>query len=169
MRSNKQASGIYSVDCREFPKFSTKKELLKDKRCFIIESYHDKDLISIYILRDTDEFIIKILDKDGKCIDPNGAGPIGNVLLAALQVNLYTRVEKSQLFFAVSGDEFILVDVFNGSDFISAGMIKDLYGKRIKTQKIISTEDYDPNKKYGATIKPVTMCYEQNNPVYLLQ
>jgi len=167
MPSSKMESGMSNVECLAFPPFSIKKELLKDKSCHIIEPYDDGKLISIFVLKDKEGSIIKILDKDGVHLGPDEAGPIGKDLMVILNIGLYLRLKQAQLFFSVKDNKMTLVDVFDGKTFISPGMLKDVYGKRLSIQQTRSIEKYDPGKEYGAIIKPVIVCYDDNKPIYV--
>ena len=166
MPPNKTESGISNVECFAFPTFSAKKELLKDKSCHIIEPYDDGKLLSIFILKDRDGNAVKVLDKDGVHLHPENM-PIGKDVMTALNVGIHLRLPQSQLFFSIKDDKMTLVDVFDGKNFVSPGMIQDVYGKRLKIQQTRSIERYNPNKIYGAIIKPVIMCYDDNKPVYI--
>lgn len=166
MQSNKMESGTSNIECRAFPPFSAKKELLKNKSCHIIEPYDDNEPISIFVLKDKAGSIVKILNKDGVHLKPTDV-PIGKDLITALNIGVYLRLSQSQLFFYVKDSKMTLVDVFDGKNFISPGMLKDVYGKRLSIQQTRSVESYDPNKNYGAIIKPSIVCYDDNNPIYI--
>lgn len=168
MPSNKPESGTYEqIKCWAFPDFHENKKLLDGKFCHVIEPYDDQKLISVALLRDDEGgFFIKVLNKDGAHIDPQEAGPIGDALMESIKVAMTIRLRQCQFFFAI-GDQPMLVDMFNGKDFVSPGMLKDIFGKRVKTQQIVESEDYDLNKSYNAIIKPNIVCYDQQRPVYV--
>jgi len=150
-----------------FPPFSTDNNLLKDKSCHIIEPYDDDKLISVFVLKNADGSIIKILDQEGVHLTPDDAGPIGQNLMVAININIHLRVRQSQLFFSIKNEDATLVDVFNGKNFISPGMLQDVYGKRLKIQNTRVIEKYDPDKKYDAIIKPTIVCYSDKHPIYI--
>lgn len=167
MQSSKPESGTYNkIECHNFPPFSKNRDALGDRLCFIVEPYDNKKLISISILRDDGGFFIKTLNKDGIHIDPREAGPIGDSLITLLNIVLTIKLNMCQFFFAID-KEPILVDVFNGKEFISPGMLRDVFSKRIKTQTIKSIETYDPQKTYNAIIKPAIVCYDEHGPIYV--
>jgi len=167
MPFNKMVSGTSNVECIPFPIFSTNRELLRDKSCYMIKPYDDGKLVSVFTLKEKDGNILKILSKDGTHLSPNEAEPIEKEIIIALNIGLTLGVKQSQLFFSVKNKEAMLVDVFDGKTFISPGMISDIYGKRMKTQEFSSIEVYDPGKTYNAIIKPKIVCYENNSPVYV--
>lgn len=169
MPSIKTESGTSNIECKAFPVFSSDKNLLKDKTCHIIKPYDDGELFSVFVVKKDDGFILKILDKNGKHVSPDSAGPIDQPLRIALNIGLYLKLRQYQLFFSIKNKKATLVDVFNGKSFISPGMLSDIYNKRIKIQHTASIEKYDPKKDYGgAIIKPAIVCCDNNsNPIYL--
>lgn len=166
MPSTKTESGMSNVECLAFPTFSDNKELLKDKSCHIIEPYDDGRLISVFVLKDKEGSIVKLLNKDGIHLDPKDV-PVGKDVMTALNIGIHLRLKQSQLFFSIKDDKAILVDVFDGTNFVSPGMLQDVYGKRLKIQQTKSIEKYDPDKNYGAIIKPTIVCYNNGKPTYV--
>lgn len=168
MLSSKTESGISNVECHAFPPFSINKELLRGKSCHVVEPYDDGQLVSVFVLKDKEGSIIKVLDQTGIHIDPMDVGELNKDLMTTLNIGIYLRIKQSQLFFSIKGEEVTLVDVFDGKNFISPGMLSDIYGKRLKIQNTKSIEKYDPNKKYNAIIKPIIICPDNNNnPIYI--
>lgn len=169
MPSTKMESGTSNIECKAFPVFSSNKNLLKDKTCHIIKPYDGGKLFSVFVLKDADGSILKILDRDGKHVGLDNVGPLDSPLRVALNIGFYLKLKQYQLFFSIENEEAALVDVFNGKSFISPGMLSDIYGKRMKIQHTISIEKFNPEKDYGgAIIKPAIVCCNQNNnPTYI--
>jgi hypothetical protein len=167
MPSSKETSGMFSVECKAFPAFSNNKAPLQNKSCHIVEPYDQHKLVSVLIAHIDGGFFVKFLNKDAIHIDPKDAGPLEDQLIAAINFQKLLRLPQMQLFFAINGDEVMLVDSFDGRSFASPGMLTDVYGKRFKVQKTRTIEKFDPNKSYDAIIKPVIVCYEGGQPVYL--
>ena len=159
---------MFEIECRPFPPFNPNKALLKDKLCNIIEPYDNYKLISIYVGVNSDEYIVKILDKDGIHVGIEETIDVltRQQLISMLNIVKTLKLNVCQMFFALK-DEPILVDVFDGNKFISPGMLTDIYKNTFKTQKILSTNRYNPDTIYNAIIKPIIVCYENNNPIYL--
>jgi hypothetical protein len=166
MPSSKETSGMFSVECKAFPAFSNNKTLLQNKSCHIIEPYDQNKLVSVLIAHIDGGFLVKFLNKDAIHIDPQEAGPLEDQLIAAINFQKLLRLPQMQLFFSM-GDEAMLVDSYDGRTFASPGMLADVYGKRFKVQKTRFIEKFDSNKSYSAIIKPVIVCYEGGQPVYL--
>jgi len=154
------------IVCLPFPTFSTDKRLLSNRSCHIIEPYDSGELISAFVKREGDGFVIKTLDKDGRHIGPDEAGPIDKDIAMAINVTILLKVNQFQLFFSIK-DKPILVDVFDGKTFISPGMLSDVYGKRMNIQNTISVEKFDPDKKYDAVIKPTIVQFNNQEPIYI--
>jgi len=165
MQSTKTESGTFN--CLSFPKFNNNHDLLNNKSCHIIEPYDNGKLMSASVVRNGNGSLIKTVDEHGKVIEPHTAAPMASNISAAINIALHLKIKEFQLFFSVIDSEAILVDVYDGKTFISPGMLDDVYGKQMKTQNIITTEKFDPNKRYNAILKPVIVCYENGNPVYV--
>lgn len=174
MQSSKAVSGMSNIECRAFPKFTNNKSLLHGKACHVIEPYDNNEVISIFILKIDDGFFVKILDKDGVHMELDALDKYEKIktsltdsLIIAMNIQKLVGIKQSQLFFAITKDGPVLVDMFDGTKFASPGMISDIYGKKLKIQLTRSIEKFDQDKDYNAIIKPSIACYDNNEPVYI--
>lgn len=158
--------GMYNVVCHPFPRLDHDYSPLLGRICHLIEPYDHLKMISVFVKRDNNGSIIKITDENANEVDPRDTNIANKSLMMALNIQKLTQVEESQLFFADDGKEPMLVDVYNGSDFISAGMLRDIYGKRMRTQNILKTEQFNPSNTKNVIVKPAVVRYVDSMPLY---
>ena len=115
--------------------------------CYVIEHYGRAGL-ALLIHRDGDNVQFVIGDWEGNTIpldDPKhplraaANACLNAVSIMAYQVLKHIRVDQAIFYFAISDDKFILVDVrLSLNKFVGPGMLQDVFGKLLETQKVIT-------------------------------
>jgi len=117
--------------------------------CYIIEHYGNSGL-ALLIQRTGTNVAMSIGDWDGNVIAPDDAkhpmhikvnACLNSVAIMAYQVLKHIVVDQAIFYFATINDRFVLVDVrLSLNKFIGPGMLQDVFGKVLETQKIICVE-----------------------------
>jgi len=117
--------------------------------CYIIEHYGNSGL-SLLIQRNGEHVQFIIGDWDGNtipvgdlehplCAAANAC--LNSVSIMAYQVMKHIKIAQALFYFAIHNDKFILVDVrISLNKFIGPGMLQDVFGKVLETQKTICIE-----------------------------
>jgi len=149
---------MYKVECLPYPKMLKPCSEIFNHLCYFIEPYNCDNILSVLIWKFDNEYIIKVLDKDANHLDPQKSPIrefINKYLMGFLELNHSLKINKSQMFFAESNNEYVLVDVYDSKKFIGPGMLRDIYGKRMKTQKVLEIKPYTKDMAVGNfIIKP---------------
>lgn len=117
--------------------------------CYVIEHYGHTGL-SLMIKRDGENVVMTIGDWDGNIIPLDDVkhplnivanACLNSVAIMAYQVLKHIKVDQAILYFATVGDKFILVDTrVSLNKFVGPGMLQDIFGKVLETQKVICIE-----------------------------
>ena len=167
---------MYNVECIKFPLFNGSIEQLQGKLCYFIKPYDYGQFYSLAVCKMNDTYSFKILNKEGTHLDLSQVSKtfdnfLKKNILEVLNVVNTIKLPKCQLFFSVVKKEVLLVDVYNGSNFAGPGMVKDVFGKRIKTQKINKIDTCDKKDYKNVIIKPSVFASTQLNgeavPLYI--
>lgn len=128
--------------------------------CTIYEKYHLDGISAIY--NKVDESIsVKFYTFNGSEIRLDEDGPY-NSLIKKITTEILNRIivvaKSIKLSYAqfVFNDQMLLIDVILKPDkYLSPGMLKDTFGKLVKTPKEIATSNIDQNTKFkDVIIKP---------------
>jgi len=130
-------------------------ESINDIFSYVINHYGDNGLsVLIYRIPSEDDVYIMCGDWRGNKIDliaENSDHPyfdaaadfLENHAASFLHTMRLVQIEQAQFYFTVK-DELMLVDMqVSLNKFVSPGMIKDVFGKIVKTQEIVKTEIID--------------------------
>lgn len=148
---------MYSLECLKFPQFVEDSSLLENHLCYFIEPYDNGELLSIAIKAIGDDYVLKVLDKDGRHLQFADISPVFSKFLSneALKILCTIRtigLNICQLFFSVIDDQVILVDLYDGSKFAGPGMLRDIFSKRFRVQKILKIDKYEADGSPTDTI-----------------
>jgi hypothetical protein len=141
--------------------------------CYVIEHYGHSGL-SLLIHRDGEDVQLVIGDWDGNIIplddDKHPLYMAANACLNSVAIMSYNvlkhiGVDKAILYFAKSGDKFILVDArMSLNKFAGPGMLQDVFGKVLETQKVICIETIN-----DAIMDSIMVGRDQFSPSILLK
>lgn len=117
--------------------------------CYVIEHYGPTGL-ALMIKRNGEDVAMTIGDWDGNLVPlDDSAHPLfvkataclNSTAIMAYQVLKHIKLDQAILYFADLGDRFVLVDVrMSLNKFVGPGMLQDVFGKVIETQKVICVE-----------------------------
>lgn len=172
------------VDYVEFFKFSESKSLFDKRYCYILEPYDVNNGITLYIGFRKDGNSVNVLTRvaDFKSNTFNLMS-LNNKHISNLMEKYHNKlvnilktagVLDSLMYFSIVKDELLLVDVMiNANQFLSPGLLRDLFGKVLPIQKTVTidiiTAELVKNYK-GKFIKPSAFKYvldsETPRPMY---
>lgn len=126
---------------------------IKNIFCYVIKHYGKKGLsVLIYRQIKDDQVVVLCGDWFGNPIDLEGSTQestiasefVKNELLKYLNVMHLIKIDQVQLFFAQVEDELVLVDLQVAVNKLAGpGMVRDIFGKVVKTQEVVKTEVLD--------------------------
>lgn len=155
-----KASGISRIKLPKvlpYPKLKSLESItaLKDIFCYILKHYGDDGIsVLLYRQKDKDQVVtifgdwngnnIDIVDKDNNnkskiCVDF-----AKDQLIKLLETMRIINIEQAQFFFGIDEGGLILCDVqISLNKMVGPGMIKDVFGKILRTQEVVKTEILD--------------------------
>jgi hypothetical protein len=154
------ASGISKVELpkvlpyNKIPSFEPN-SALKDIFCYIIEHYGNNGIsVLVYRQKDRDQVVTIFGDWDGNNIDiiDSENNEISKLcmdfsktdLVKIIETMRLINIEQSQFFFGIDEQGLILCDIqVSINKMVGPGMIKDIFGKVLRTQRVIKTEILD--------------------------
>jgi hypothetical protein len=154
--------GMYEMKCIAAPKFLSDTNMLSGHMCYFIEPYDPTKILSVAVKTLQEEYVLKVLDNMGHHIQFDDLPApftefMSQKMLELLCVVRTVGLDACQLFFAVSGNDVLLVDLFDGHKFAGPGMLKDIFSKRFNLQKIIKIDKLEPGEEvHDFIIKPST-------------
>ena len=160
-----QSSGISRIDnlpkILKYPKllpfFSNNSvspgDSVKNVLCYVCRHYgHTGYTLLIYRDSKTKQIVVMSGDWKGNIIDltesTSSADDIKRLLDKHLEslVNLmrYIKIEQAQIYFAVNGEDFMLIDIQTAiNKFVGPGMVRDLFSNVCTTPEVIKIEPID--------------------------
>jgi hypothetical protein len=139
--------------------FDKLEEAIKNIFCYIIRHYGNNGLsVLIYRQLKSDQVVVLCGDWLGNNIDlvqDSDLSKMANKFIQDHVVNYIAtmrliKIEQAQFFFAIVDDELVLVDIQTSLNKLSGpGMVRDIFGKIIKTQEVCKIEILDERSMQG--------------------
>jgi hypothetical protein len=123
-------------------------ELLRGTICYVVGTYLPG--ISVIISQGDGAKAIQFADWNGVLQPPTNLlvqeamrGPLA-VLLDVMQL---IKLPQAQFYFGITNGELVLADIRQfGDSLVSPGLVRDLFGNAIKTQRIFGIKQFDQIK-----------------------
>jgi len=164
--SETQSPGISKIldlpKVLKYPKLYSFDELeltLKNIFCYIVKHYGNNGLsVLIYRQLKTDQVVVLCGDWLGNSIDLVQESELAKVANKFIQEHIVNyigtmrliKIDQAQFFFAIVDDELVLVDIQTSLNKLSGpGMVRDIFGKIIKTQEVCKIEVLDERSIQG--------------------
>jgi len=149
------------VDYPEFFVVNKNDHLFNELFCYIVEPY-PFDGVNLYVGFREDCVIMRIADFKSNEIDHEQFSDFDKGVLelsnSVIDVMRHSRIIEASYYFANCNGKPVLVDMMvSANKFVGPGMLRDLFGKTLDTQKVIdikklNNEEIDSNK--GNLVKP---------------